>query len=38
MKLGLWQQMLFIEFKYKDCVLIFKADLNFLMFFELISQ
>ena len=30
MELGLWQQMLFIEFKYKDCVLIIKADLNFL--------
>ena len=29
MKLGLWQQMLFIEFKFKDCVLILKADLIF---------
>lgn len=29
MKIGLKQKMLFIEFKYKDCVLIIKADLNF---------
>lgn len=38
MELGLWQIIRFNKFKYKDCVSIFKANLKFVMFFELITD